>query len=79
MSETCTWPHCAHTAKDQCKGTGVRSDAIATLTARVKELEAALNRLTTRLYEDLDGGRKLRRGEVDKARAALSPAPMEKT
>jgi hypothetical protein len=46
MSETCTWPHCAHTAKDQCKGTGVRSDAIATLTARVKELEAALNRLT---------------------------------
>jgi hypothetical protein len=49
-----------------------RSAKITRLTARVKELEAALNRLTTRLYEDLDGGRKLRRGEVDKARAALT-------
>lgn len=45
------------------------------LTARVKELEEGLGKLTARLYEDLDGGRKLRRAEVDKARALLSPAP----
>jgi len=35
------------------------------------KLRAALISLTNKAYNDFDGGRKLRRGDIDKARAAL--------
>lgn len=38
---------------------------------RIEQLKAALRTLTTKLYADLDGGRKIRRYDVDRAAAAL--------
>ena len=38
---------------------------------QIVSLEKALRTLTTKLYADLDGGRKIRRYDVDKAAVAL--------
>lgn len=39
---------------------------------RIETLEVALQTLTDKLYADFDGGRKLRRYDIDEARAALA-------
>jgi hypothetical protein len=55
-------------AKDYC-ALMERYDALRN---QIAELVEALRRLTDRLTEDFDGGRKVRRGEIEKARAVIA-------